>query len=143
MKKEEILKLRLTGDKPVEKPKEKTLVEYSSEIEHYKSLYARTKQDGVLDLINSLELEKMNLEIKLRPDQWKKYNSELLGIKLNVNYTKGEIHGSDGTFYTFDEFMKIPSGLGDEKLKLIHQIKGFGCKTSQPYEEPVVYENLH
>ena len=128
-------------DKPIEK--QNTLEEYSAEIERYKSLYARTKQDGILELINSLELERLNLEIKMRPDTWKVYSSELLGIKLNVNYTKKEIHGSDGTLYSFDEFMNIPSGLGDEKMKLIHQIKGFGCKVSQPYEQGIHYETLH
>ncbi|MFA7327810.1 MAG: hypothetical protein WC121_14170 [Candidatus Kapaibacterium sp.] len=131
------MNLRLTADKPVQKPKEKTLEEYRVEIEHYKSLYTRTKQDGILDLINSLELECLNLEIKQRPDNWKTYNSPMLGIKLNVNYTKEEIHGSDGTFYSFAEFLNIPSGLGDDKIKLIHQVKAFGCKKSSEYEEPV------
>lgn len=139
MTKEEMLNMRLLGDKPIVK---KTLVEYTSEIEHYKSLYARTKQEGILELINTLEIEHLNLEIEQRPDQWKKYNSPLLGIMLNVNYTKEEIHGSDGTFYTFAEFLAIPNGLGDDKIKLIHQVKAFGCKTSQPYQEPTSGEPI-
>lgn len=126
------MKLRYV-DTPKVKPK--TLEELRGEIEHYKSLYARTKQDGILELINTLEIEFLNLEIKLRPDEWKKYNSTLLGITLNVNYTKEEIHGSDGTFYSFEEFSKIPSELTEDQFKLIHQVKLLGCKKSGLFEE--------
>jgi len=137
------MNLRLTADKPVEKVKPKTLEELSKQIAHYESLYARTKQPPVLEMINNLKEEHLALEIKSKPDQWKRYNSILLGgVMFNMNMTKEEVHCSDGAFYTFDELANIPKGLGDEKLKLIHQVKLFGCKESQAFQEPIVYETI-
>ena len=140
MIKEDILKLRLTDSKIVVKPK--SLDELSKEIEHYESLYARTKQPPVLEIINNLKEEHLALEIKLRPDEWKKYNSSTLGTVMNLNLTKEEIHCEDGAFYTFEEFGAIPSNINDDQRRLIHQVKLFGCKKSAEYEEPTVYETI-
>ena len=124
----------------VETPK--TLEELSKQIAHYESLYARTKQPPVLEMINNLKEEHLALEIKSKPDQWKRYNSKTLGTVLKLNLTKEEIHCDDGAFYTFKEFENIPSSLTDDQRKLIHQVKLFGCKESQEFQEPIVYETI-
>lgn len=120
-------------DKPI--ANQKTIEEYKSEIEHYKSLYARTKQDGILELINNLETDLLNLQIEQRPDEYKKYKSRLLGITMNLNMTKKEIICSDGAYYTFDEILNRPFGLSEEKITTIHKIKLFGCQKVAEYEE--------
>src|SRR5690606_18415713 len=105
----------------VDKPKEKkTISELEKRIDHYKSLYARTGQIGALEIVNELETELLELRVKEQPDEYKKFHSKLLGIKMNLNLTKGTVICSDGVFYTEKELLDIPDGIDPEVLKTIH-----------------------
>jgi hypothetical protein len=126
------MNLRLVEEKEVELSEDELI----SKINHYKKLYARKRQPVILEMINDFEEQLLAYQIKNKPDEFKTYISEVLGgVKMNVNLTKGEVHCSDGAFYTEEELLSIPSGMEEEKIRTIHKIKLFGCKESMPFEE--------